>query len=192
MRRIRGFTLLEIMLVLLLLGVTSGLVMLSFPADEKALARQGERLNHWLNALAERAEREGVSYGVAFGSGGWRSVAAAGQASREAYALPDGIALWLSVEGQTVALDDAAARPPQVWLYPGGETTAFSVALSQGRCLWRLQAPGYFVFETTDIRCDDAENETPAGHDAAGSDGGLDDLRHRLPGADQQHRRPGA
>ncbi len=29
--RIRGFTLLEIMLVLLLLGVTSGLVMLSFP-----------------------------------------------------------------------------------------------------------------------------------------------------------------
>lgn len=72
-----------------------------------------------MNALAERAEREGVSYGVAFGSGGWRSVAAAGQASREAYALPDGIALWLSVEGQTVALDDAAARPPQVWLYPG-------------------------------------------------------------------------
>ncbi len=67
-------------------GVTSGPVMLSFPADEKALARQGERLNHWLNALAERAEREGVSYGVAFGSGGWRSVAAAGQASREAYA----------------------------------------------------------------------------------------------------------
>ena len=51
-----------------------------------------------------------MSYGVAFGSGGWRSVAAAGQASREAYALPDGIALWLSVEGQTVALDDAAAR----------------------------------------------------------------------------------
>lgn len=41
MRRIRGFTLLEIMLVLLLLGVTSGLVMLSFPADEKPLARQG-------------------------------------------------------------------------------------------------------------------------------------------------------
>lgn len=59
MRRIRGFTLLEIMLVLLLLGVTSGLVMLSFPADEKPLARQGERLSHWLYALAERAEREG-------------------------------------------------------------------------------------------------------------------------------------
>lgn len=54
MRRIRGFTLLEIMLVLLLLGVTSGLVMLSFPAGEKPLARQGERLNHWLYALAER------------------------------------------------------------------------------------------------------------------------------------------
>ena len=40
MRRIRGFTLLETMLVLLLLGVTSGLVMLSFPADEKPLAQR--------------------------------------------------------------------------------------------------------------------------------------------------------
>ena len=58
MRRIRGFTLLEIILVLLLLGVTSGLVMLSFPADE-SVGTAGERLNHWLNALAERAEREG-------------------------------------------------------------------------------------------------------------------------------------
>ncbi|WP_148874326.1 prepilin-type N-terminal cleavage/methylation domain-containing protein [Serratia marcescens] len=192
MRRIRGFTLLEIMLVLLLLGVTSGLVMLSFPADEKALARQGERLNHWLNALAERGEREGVSYGVAFGNGGWRSVVAAGRQSGEEYALPDGVTLRLSVEGQTVALVSAAPPLPQVWLYPGGETTAFSVELSQGRCRWRLQAPGYFVFETTDIRCDDAENETPAGHDAAGSDGGPDGLRHRLSGADQQHRRSGA
>ena len=183
MRRIRGFTLLETMLVLLLLGVTSGLVMLSFPADEKPLAQQGERLSHWLNALAERAEREGVRYGVAFDDGGWRSVAEAGRESREQYALPDGVALRLSVEGQTVALAAEAALP-QVWLYPGGETTAFSVELSQGKCLWRLQAPGYFVFETTDIRCDDAENETPAGHDAAGSDGGHDDLRHRLSGAD--------
>ncbi|EMP7134594.1 prepilin-type N-terminal cleavage/methylation domain-containing protein [Serratia marcescens] len=156
MRRIRGFTLLEIMLVLLLLGVTSGLVMLSFPADEKPLARQGERLNHWLYALAERAEREGVSYGVAFSSGGWRSVAA--EEGRDEYVFPEGIALRLSVEGQAVTLDDAAAQMPQVWLYPGGETTAFSVALSQGKCQWRLQAPGYFVFETTDIRCDDAEN----------------------------------
>ncbi|WPC47968.1 prepilin-type N-terminal cleavage/methylation domain-containing protein [Serratia marcescens] len=74
MRRIRGFTLLEIMLVLLLLGVTSGLVMLSFPADEKPLARQGERLSHWLYALAERAEREG-------GVMAWRSAAAVGAAS---------------------------------------------------------------------------------------------------------------
>ncbi|MCC4105784.1 prepilin-type N-terminal cleavage/methylation domain-containing protein [Serratia ureilytica] len=191
MRRIRGFTLLETMLVLLLLGVTSGLVMLSFPADEKPLAQQGERLSHWLNALVERAEREGVRYGVAFDDGGWRSVAEAERESREQYALPDGVALRLSVEGQTVALA-AEATLPQVWLYPGGETTAFSVELSQGKCLWRLQAPGYFVFETTDIRCDDAENETPAGYDAAGSDGGPDDLRHRLSGADQQHRRPGA
>ncbi|MBO2006906.1 hypothetical protein J4732_11645 [Serratia marcescens] len=93
---------------------------------------------------------------------------------------PDGIALWLSVEGQTVALMTRRRGRRRCGCIRG-ETTAFSVALSQGRCLWRLQAPGYFVFETTDIRCDDAENETPAGHDAAGSDGGLDDLRHRLP-----------
>lgn len=192
MRHIRGFTLLEIMLVLLLLGVTSSLVMLSFSADEKALARQGERLHHWLNALTDRAERQGITYGVAFSNGGWRCVAAAGQECREPYALPDGITLRLSVEGQTVALDDAAATLPQVWLYPGGETTAFSVTLAQGKCLWRLNALGYFVFETTDIHCDDAENETPAGHDTAGSNGSVDDLRYRLPGADQQHRRSGA
>ncbi|MEX5714968.1 hypothetical protein IC615_10230 [Serratia ureilytica] len=98
--------------------MTSGLVMLSFPADEKPLAQQGERLSHWLNALAERAEREGVRYGVAFDDGGWRSVAEAGRESREQYALPDGVALRLSVEGQTVALAAEAALP-QVWLYPG-------------------------------------------------------------------------
>lgn len=157
MTRARGFTLLEIMLVLLLLGVASGLVMLNFPAGEAPLARQGERLAQALNDAVERAERDGARYGVAFGRAGWRIISGESPTREEAFALPDGIALRLHVEEQAFALGDAPAETPQVWLYPGGETTAFSLTLTQDACRWRLLAPGYFVFETTDVRCDDAE-----------------------------------
>lgn len=157
MRRARGFTLLEIMLVLLLLGVASSLVMLSFPADKAQLARQGERLHAWLNDAVESAEREGMRYGMAFGHDGWRIVSGDERTMVKEHALPQDIVLQLSVEGQAFSLGEVLAERPQVWLYPGGETTLFSIALSQGQCRWQLYAPGYFMFETTDVRCDDAE-----------------------------------
>ncbi len=156
----RGFTLLEMMLVLVLLGVSSSLVMLSFPAREITLTREGERLSGWLNGVAERAEREGVNYGVIFSRDGWHSVAEQQPALKDAYRLPAGITLRLSLEGQDVALSsrEKTDRQPQVWLYPGGETTIFSIVLMQGKCEWQLNAPGYFVFDTMEMRCNDTES----------------------------------
>ncbi|ANS41511.1 type II secretion system minor pseudopilin GspH [Serratia inhibens] len=156
-----GFTLLEIMLVLLLLGITSSLVMLRSPAAESQLARQGEQLAWQLNEVAERAEREGTTYGVAFSRSGWRIVAAGQYRDKGAVTtdtpLPAGVELLLALERQAIALDDAwpPGEEPQVWLYPGGETTVFSVTLQQGKCRWQLNATGFFRFETTEAHCDE-------------------------------------
>ncbi|MGB8664105.1 MAG: type II secretion system minor pseudopilin GspH, partial [Serratia inhibens] len=142
----RGFTLLEIMLVLLLLGITSSLVMLRSPTAESQLARQGEQLVWQLNEVAERAEREGTTYGVAFSRSGWRIVAAGQPQDKTAVGvsspLAAGVELLLAQEGQAIRLDEAwpPKEEPQVWLYPGGETTVFSVTLLQGKCQWRLSA----------------------------------------------------
>ncbi|MEE4409820.1 MULTISPECIES: type II secretion system minor pseudopilin GspH [unclassified Serratia (in: enterobacteria)] len=162
MRYERGFTLLEIMLVLLLLGITSSLVMLRSPATESQLARQGEQLAWQLNEVAERAEREGTTYGVVFSRSGWRIVAAGQPQDKTAVAiglpLAAGVELLLAQEGQAIQLDEAwpPQEEPQVWLYPGGETTVFSVTLLQGKCQWQLSATGFFTFETTEVHCDEA------------------------------------
>ncbi|QPS22137.1 type II secretion system minor pseudopilin GspH [Serratia plymuthica] len=162
MRCERGFTLLEIMLVLLLLGITSSLVMLRSPAVENQLARQGEQLAWQLNEVAERAEREGTTYGVAFSRKGWRIVAAGQPQDKTAVAigspLPAGVELSLALERQAVSLKGEwpPQEEPQVWLYPGGETTVFSVTLLQGKCQWQLSATGFFTFETTEAHCDEA------------------------------------
>ncbi|VEA63448.1 type II secretion system protein H [Serratia plymuthica] len=162
MRCQRGFTLLEIMLVLLLLGITSSLVMLRSPAAESQLVRQGEQLAWQLSEVAERAEREGKTYGVAFSRSGWRIVAAGQPQDKTAVAtgspLPAGVELLLALERQAVPLKEVwpPEEEPQVWLYPGGETTVFSVTLLQGKCQWQLSATGFFTFETTEAHCDEA------------------------------------
>ncbi|CAI0713185.1 type II secretion system protein H [Serratia entomophila] len=157
MKRAGGFTLLEIMLVLLLLGIASSLIMLRFPAPGGQLAQQGELLAWRLSEAAERAEREGKTYGVAFSDGGWRIVAEGERQGRDASSLPAGMALQLALERQNIALDAAwPPTEPQVWLYPGGETSVFTVTLLQGKCRWQLYASGFLAFETTAARCDES------------------------------------
>lgn len=156
MKREGGFTLLEIMLVLVLLGIASSLVMLRSPTQEGQLARQGELLAWQLLEAAERAEREGKIYGVAFSHGGWRIVADDRQPDEGTSPLPAGVGLRLALERQNIALDAAwPPTEPQVWLYPGGETSVFTVTLRQGNCIWQLNATGFLAFETTEVRCDE-------------------------------------
>lgn len=152
MRSERGFTLLEIMLVLLLLGISSGLVMLRFPAPGNQLARQGEILSWQLNEAVERAELEGQPYGVAFSQTGWRIIADKPMGER---LLSAGMTLRLSQEQQAIPLSEAWPLEPQVWLYPGGETTLFTVTLYQDECQWRLDATGFFLFQTTEVHCNE-------------------------------------
>lgn len=65
LRRSAGFTLIEVMVVVVIVAVMGGISMLAL---QQALARplsgQAEQLQAWLDALAERAVLQGLTYGV--------------------------------------------------------------------------------------------------------------------------------
>ena len=69
----RGFTILEMMLILLLMGITSGLVLMSFPdSAQNHLQQQRERLQAQLDYALDRNLQDGLLMGIRIRSDGWK------------------------------------------------------------------------------------------------------------------------
>ncbi|HRD65874.1 MAG TPA: type II secretion system minor pseudopilin GspH [Candidatus Competibacter sp.] len=131
----RGFTLLEIMVVLVLIGIMTSFALLSAGGGPK------ERLNEEarrLAALVELHQQEAILSGELRGiqfsrtgydilrqdeKGAWQSPAAAD--ALIGHRLPEGIALGLWIEGRPAPLN---SRKPQVLLLASGEATEFVAA----------------------------------------------------------------
>lgn len=133
--RVRGFTLLEVLVTLLLVGILTGLAVLAI-GDGGAAARlqaEARRLAALIDLHRTEALLRGEQRGVAFaadayrfltlGTGGQWTVPVTADAAdyRE---LPADIELRLRVEGQALSLDQAVTTP-QVLLLSSGETTEF-------------------------------------------------------------------
>lgn len=149
----RGFTLLEILLVLVLLGVITGMVTLML-VDNPGRQLQGEqeRLAAVLRAAADEALLQGVDLGVVLDREGYTFVAAdpdsdawqpLSQRPLQAHVWPPGLVVELRVEGELLSLPPGGRERsrPTLLLLSSGELTPFELVLSsadgrQQRRVW--------------------------------------------------------
>ena len=133
-----GFTLIEMMVVVVIAAIMMGAVTLSFPSNQadELLKKEGDRfvaLMHFAQDEATLQSREFAlsldKTGYAFylnDQGSW--VAAEGPFARNDF--PEVIKPALYVEGESIALSKKKNISPQILILSTGEVTPFSYRLS--------------------------------------------------------------
>ncbi|HEJ9097000.1 TPA: type II secretion system minor pseudopilin GspH [Serratia odorifera] len=159
-----GFSLLEIMLVLVLLGGVATLVIGALPG-QPALQQHQQHLSAQLQWANERAVQEGQVYGLAVAAREWQLVklvqtSDGGQPSyywpgrywqpvdngRSAQLppLPEGASLQLLLEGHELPLSSRLhdqGLEPRILFMPGGEVSGFELRLLAENQPPRIIAP---------------------------------------------------
>lgn len=139
-RAAAGFTLIELMVVIVLIGVLVSMVHISLGDNRARHARQEAGvLLGLMHGLREKAVLEGQEYGLRLESGAYRVVRFAGgqwQAAEARVSLPEGLELALTLEGQEQPLTAASDSPQLVWL-SSDENTVFSLHIDSPPRRWR-------------------------------------------------------
>lgn len=145
----KGFSLLEVMLVLALLGGIATLAMSQLPGSP-AFQQYHEKLKNQMAWVAERAGREGQIYGLAVSATEWRWVklvrhsedalqdsyywpghywrAIEPPSLDKTYSLPAGTQLTLALEGHEFPLLPMLQQQglePRILFFPGGDISHF-------------------------------------------------------------------
>ena len=122
--KIAGFTLLEILVVVLIIGVvTAGMLLsMSFAGRDTDLETESKRLLSLMNYAREQSELQTRDYGIYFGqhgyefvvydvrTGAWRSVLE--DDALRARTLPSGLDFQLVVDARPIVLDETMKAPP--------------------------------------------------------------------------------
>ncbi|OOE64377.1 type II secretion system protein GspH [Salinivibrio sp. IB868] len=168
MRQAAGFTLLEILLVVVIVAVsTSGVIMVMPESADTRTQEAGQALYQRMKLWAEQSWLEGRTYGVrieqqryqllVLGQEQWQPVSSDRWATQGR--LPEQSRFVLTMDGfgwqQQDRLfedkplfedlfdedDEQAVAPPQIWLLPNGELTPFTLMVeTDGRAAWQLKA----------------------------------------------------
>jgi len=150
-----GFTLLELMVVLVLIGIIFGFAVLSLGGDKIAEAMELEtrRLVTLISLASDEAVIRGDEIAIHFtdtdysflvlGAGGWGVAPEADRLLKD-YQLPPGVRLTLEVEDETPELfaldedeDEENSLTPQVFILSSGELTPFSVIFHSDQSQYR-------------------------------------------------------
>ncbi|MFO1371273.1 MAG: type II secretion system minor pseudopilin GspH [Candidatus Competibacteraceae bacterium] len=135
----RGFTLIEIMVVLVLVGIITSFALLAVGGGpQERLAEEARRLAALVELHQQEAILRGEPRGIRFTRAGyailslgekgqWQPLTAAATLVR--HELPKEIALGLWIEGQRIDLK-AAPPLPQILLLASGEVTEFVTTFS--------------------------------------------------------------
>jgi len=144
--RARGFTLVEILVVVTIIAVvTAGIVLsVSVTGRDRDLERESDRLLALFNYVREQAELQTREFGIMFQDDGyefltydtrrdsWRSVFE--DDALRARRLPDGLGFHLSVDARPVVLNrpkDAKDKTPQVMIFSNGDLSTFTATLER-------------------------------------------------------------
>jgi general secretion pathway protein H len=145
-RRARGFTLIEILVVITIIGVIAAATILSLTSSgrDRELEKEGDRLLALVNYAREQAELQTREYGVMFSDDGYefltydnRRAAWRGVFEDDALAerkLPYGLTFALSIESRPVTFNrpkDAKDKTPQLMIYSNGDLTTFAATLQR-------------------------------------------------------------
>jgi general secretion pathway protein H len=142
----RGFTLIEILVVVLIIGVMSAGMILSvtLTGRDRELEKESDRLLALINYAREQAELQTREYGVIFQDDNyefvsydvhrqiWRSIFE--DDTLKLRRLPYGLNVKLKVETRLVVLkkpQDAKDKTPQVMIFSSGDLTQFEVTLER-------------------------------------------------------------
>ena len=135
-----GFTLLEIMVVLALVGIIASFALLRLPVagGEARLDQELQRLSRFIALQRDAAILLGEPRGIRFGDSGYTALRSPESGRWESlpgdsaeHRLPSGLALELQLEGRPVSLTRPDG-PPHLRFWPTGETSAFQLELHAG------------------------------------------------------------
>jgi general secretion pathway protein H len=148
----QGFTLIELMVVIVIIGVMLGTMLLSLGdrGHDSQLEKERDRLAALFNYVQERAALQTIEYGLRCEQGGYRFVMYDSRKAQwledplddqlRARSLPEGLELALSVEDRPIVLparSDPRRRAasldltPQVMIFSSGELTQFALTLTR-------------------------------------------------------------
>ncbi|MDO7897883.1 type II secretion system minor pseudopilin GspH [Pseudomonas citrulli] len=144
--RCRGFTLLELMVVIVLMGIAAGMVSLAVgPNPAREARQQAGQFIRMVQQLRERAVLENEEYGLRIRVHGYQALRLDAQGWTPVATLqrlPDTLTLGLEQDGHAVALDDAPGAP-QLLMLSSDEISPFRLFVqAAGQRLSQVSSDG--------------------------------------------------
>ena len=139
----RGFTLLEVLVVLLIIGIIISFAVLSVGQSDDRAAEELRRLAALIELASQESVLKGKAHAVEIKSGGYEFLVLARSENNEeeyqsitgdnllrARSLPDDLRFEPDIESEGAALnEDAEEVAARIVLYPSGEMTPFDLPL---------------------------------------------------------------
>ncbi|WP_367616226.1 type II secretion system minor pseudopilin GspH [Pseudomonas tehranensis] len=145
-RDCRGFTLLELMIVIVLIGMLAGMVSLaSGPSPARQARQQAEDFIRVVQQLRERAVLDAREYGLRLQSRAYQAVRLEDRgwtAVTSLHRLPENLTLGLEQDGQILPLDDVRDTP-QLLMLSSDEISPFRLFIKvTGQTLLQVSSDG--------------------------------------------------